>query len=325
MAQWLLIGILVGGVALLATATLLPRSGTVFTGIAAALAVGILAWNVTGEISAASGNVSVSRQLESTLRHPFTWVDSVAHGKPTLYLAQGVADPNPEWELEFWNRSIITVNSLDATLGGPGPSGTPNITADGRVYWSVDPNTPGRVYDYAVEDWPCVDFAGPVAARHFYNGGSAQLKEWRLIRLTKPNRLRAECSGLYADGWSGPNDSTYFRFVPLKPGWLRIRISRQNWPPTPVHIQLASITEKYRQPALGRVFYDKTTALKRRGSKVIWLRTPRSRFGARVVIVNKFVPQLIDPRLGDVRTLGAQVDYRFFKKLPRGAKLRIGG
>jgi hypothetical protein len=73
------------------------------------------------------------------------------------------------------------------------------------------------------------------------------------------------------------------------------------------------------------VFYDKTLALKRRGSKVIWLRTPRSRFGARVVIVKKFVPRLIDPRLGDVRTLGAQVDYRFFKKLPRGAKLRIGG
>ena len=290
MAQWLLIGILVVGVALLAAATHHAPSGALVTGIAAALAVGVLAWNVTGEISAASGTVSISRQLEATLRHPFTWVDSVAQGKPTLYLAQGVADPNPEWELEFWNRSIVTVDSLDATLGGPGPSGTPNTTADGRVYWSVDPNAPGRVYDYAVEDWPCVDFAGPVAAGHFYNGGAAELKEWRLIRLTKPNRLRAECSGLYADGWSGPNDSTYFRFVSSKPGWLRIRISRENWPSTPVHVQLASITTKYREPALGRVFYDRKTVAKRRGTKVIWLRTPRRGFGARVVIVNKFVP-----------------------------------
>jgi hypothetical protein len=325
MAQWLLIGILLGGVALLAAATLLPRSCAVFSGVAAALAIGILAWNVTGEISAASGNVSVSRQLEATLRHPFTWVDHVAHGKPTLYLAQGVADKNPEWELEFWNRSIVTVDSLDATLGGPGPSGTPNITADGRVYWSINPNAPGRVYEYAVEDWPCVDFAGPVAARHFYNGGAAQLKEWRLIRLTKPNRLRAECSGLYADGWSGANDSTYFRFVAPKQGWLRIRISRQNWPATPVHVQLASITTKYREPQLGSVYRDLRFDIKRRGSKVIWLRTPRSSFGARVVVVNKFIPQQIDPRLGDVRTLGAQVDYRFFKKLPRGAKPRTGG
>ena len=324
-AQWLLIGILLGGVALLAAATLLPRSGAVFTGIAAALAVGILAWNVTGEISAAAGNVSISRQLESTLRHPFTWVDSVARGKPTLYLAQGVADPNPEWELEFWNRSIVTVNSLDATLGGPGPSGTPNITADGRVYWSINPNAPGRVYDYAVEDWPCVDIAGSVAAVHRYNGGASTLKVWRLIRLTKPNRLRAECSGLYADGWSGLNDSTYFRFVASKPGWLRIRISRENWPSTPVHVQLASITTKYREPALGHVFRDLRFEAKRLKTKVIWLRTPRVTFGARVVIDKKFIPHEIDPRIGDPRTLGAQVDYRFFTKLPRHAKPSTGG
>jgi hypothetical protein len=324
-AQWVLIGILVVGVALLAAASLLPRPGLAFTGVAAAVAVGILAWNVTGEISAAAGTVSISRQLEKTLRHPFTWVDRVAHGKPTLYLAQGVADPNPEWELEFWNRSIVTVNSLDSTLGGPGPSGTPNITADGRVYWSTNPSAPGRVYDYAVEDWPCVDFAGPVAAIHLYNGGAATLREWKLIKLTKPNRLRAECSGIYADGWSGPNDSTYFRFVATKPGWLRIRIGRENWPSTPVHVQLAAITTKYRQPALGRVFYDRKTVAPRSKNVVIWVRTPRTRFGARVVIVDKFVPRDVDSRSGDPRTLGAHVDYRYFTKLPRGAKLQTGG
>jgi hypothetical protein len=91
-----------------------------------------------------------------------------------------------------------------------------------------------------------------------------------------------------------------------------------------VHVQLASITTQYRSPTLGKVFYDKTTQLKRRGSEVVWLRTPSLRFGARVVIVNKFVPQQIDPHLGDVRTLGAQVDYRFFTKLPPGVKPHTG-
>jgi hypothetical protein len=319
-AQWLLIAILVIGVGLLAAVTITRRSGAVVAGIGAALAVGILGWNVTGEIAAAAGTVSISRDLEATLRHPFTWVDRVAKGKPTIYLAQGVADPNPEWELEFWNRSIVTVDSLDATLGGPGPSGTPNTTADGRVYWTIDPTHPGRVYDYAVEDWPCVDFAGPVAAIHLYRGGAANLAEWRLIKLSKPNRLRAECSGLYADGWSGPSDSTYFRFVSAKPGWLRIKISRENWPSSPVHVQLAAITTKYREPALGRVFYDKKTIARTLKTEVIWVRTPRTRFGARVVIVDKFVPNQIDPRISDPRTLGAQVDYRYFTKLPRGVK-----
>ena len=324
-AQWLLIGILVAGVAVLAAATFLPRSNAVVTGLVVVLAVGLLAWNVTGEISAASGTVSISRQLEATLRHPFTWVDRVAREQPTLYLAQGVADPNPEWELEFWNRSIVTVDSLDSTLGGPGPSGTPNITADGRVYWSDHPDAPGRVYDYAVEDWPCVDFAGPVAAVHFYNGGAATLKEWKLIKLTKPNRLRAECSGIYADGWSGPNDSTYFRFVSAKPGWLRIRVSRENWSSTPVHVQFASIVTEFKQPTLGKVFRDLRFVAKRLQTKVIWVRTPRTRFGARVVIVDKFIPHQVDPTIGDPRTLGAHVDYRYFTKLPHGVKPEAGG
>lgn len=324
-AQWLLIAILVFGVALLAVATVLRRTGVVATALAAVVAVGILAWNVTGEVSAAAGTVSISRQLESTLRHPFTWVDSVAHGKPTLYLAQGVADPNPEWELEFWNRSIVTVSSLDATLGGPGPSGEPNITADGRVYWSFNPNAPGKVYDYAVEDWPCVDFAGSVAATHLYNGGASSLKEWRLIKLAKPNRLRADCSGIYADGWSGPNDSTYFRFIAAKPGWLRIRIARENWRSSPVRIQLAAITTQYREPALGRVFYDKRTVAKRDETETVWVHTPGYRFGAHVVVNDKFVPRSLDPHLTDPRTLGAHVDYRFFTKLPRGVKLHTGG
>ena len=319
-AQWLLIGILVVGVALLAAASIVRRGGAVVTGGAIVLGVAILAWNVTGEISAASGTVSISRELEATLQHPFTWVDRVAKGKPTIYLAQGVADPDPEWELEFWNRSIVTVDSLDGTLGGPGPSGAPNTTADGEIYSSIDPAHPGRVYAYGVEDWPCIDFVGPVAARHFYRGGAAALSEWRLIKLTSPNRLRAQCSGLYPDGWSGPNDSTYFRFVASKPGWLRIRISRQNWPSTPVHVQLASITTQYREPVLGKVFYDKRTVAKRLQTNVVWVRTPAERFGAHVVIVNKFIPHELDPRIGDPRTLGAQVDYRFFTKLPRGVK-----
>ncbi len=323
-AQWLLIGILFGGLALV-VATTQRRLGRAATGVAAVLAVGILAWNVTGQISAASGNVSISRELGRTLRHPFTWVDDVAHGKPTLYLAQGVADPNPEWELEFWNRSLVSVQSLDGTLGGPGPSGTPNIATDGRLYWSLNPGEPGRVFDYAVEDWPCVDLAGTVAATHLYRGGSDKLKEWRLIRLTKPNRLRAACSGIYADGWTGPDDSTYFQFSAQRRGWLRIRVSRQNWPATPVHVQLGTIVSQYRQPALGKIFKELRFEVLRSGTKVVWLRTPAGRFGARVVVDRKFVPRDLDPQFSDPRTLGAQVDYRFFTTLPRGVKPQRSG
>jgi hypothetical protein len=87
-----------------------------------------------------------------------------------------------------------------------------------------------------------------------------------------------------------------------------------------VHVQLASITTLNKTPTLGKVFYDKQTVAKTLKTNVIWIRTPAKRFGARVVIVDKFVPREIDPRIGDPRTLGAQVDYRYFTKLPPGVK-----
>jgi hypothetical protein len=323
-AQWLLIAVLVVGIGLIVAATRLQSRQLLATGVCAALAVGILAWNVTGEVSAAAGTVSISRTLEATLRHPFTWVDDVAHGKPTLYLAQGVADPNPEWELEFWNRSITGVSSLDGTLGGPGPSGTPNITTNGMLYWTVNPEHVGHLYDYAVEDWPCVDFAGTLEERHLYRGGAAALREWRLIQLTKPNRLRAMCTGIYPDGWTTANDSAYFRFTHDKPGWLRIRVSRQNWPESPVHVQIGSIASVHHQPVLGKIDKELTFVAHPQENVVKWIRAPSSRFAVRVVVDNKFVPREIDPNFSDPRLLGAQVDYRFFTKLPRYARPRRG-
>jgi hypothetical protein len=325
-AQWLMVGITIGGVLLVAAMTV-RRVGAAALGIAATLAVGILAWNVTGEISAAAGDITIARETGAILRHPYTWVDDISRGKPTLYLGQGVADQRSEWLLEFWNRSIVTVNSLDSSLVGPGPSGTPNIAADGRIYWSLTPDAPGRVYDYAVEDWPCVDLAGTIAARHGYQGPSATgLREWRMIQLTKPNRLRAACSGIYPDGWSGAEDSTYFHFTNADRGWLRIRISRQNWPGSPGHVQFGSITTKYREPAIGGIFRERPFVVRTGRTKVIWLRAPAGRFGARVVIDKKFIPRDLNPEgSSDPRELGAQVDYRFFKKLPRGVTPRSSG
>jgi hypothetical protein len=324
-AQWLLIGILVGGLVVV-LATTVPRLRKPAAAAAAVLALGILAWNVTGEVSATAGNVSIARDAGRILRHPYTWVDDVAHGDPTLYLAQGVADQRAEWLLEFWNRSLTSISSFDGTLLGPGPSGAPNITADGRLYWGATPSDTGKVYDYAVEDGPCVDLAGALAQTHSYQAASQTgLQEWRLIRLTKPNRLRAACSGIYSDGWTGQYDSTYFHFTNANRGWLRIRISRQNWPGSPVHVQFGAIRTAFKEPAVGRIFRRLTFQVRSGRPRVIWLPAPAGRFGVRVVVDKKFVPRELSPeRSSDPRVLGAQVDYRFFKKLPRGARPQPG-
>jgi hypothetical protein len=315
-AQWLLLALLALGLALILALAFLRERRMLSTALAVVLGVGLLAWNVTAQIAAAAGNVSVSRELEQTLKHPFTWVDDVTGGKKTIYLGQGVHDQNPEWLLEFWNRSIVTVSSLDATLGGPGPAGAPNITPTGMLYWTLDPEHVGRTYDYAVEDLPCVDFAGTFRASHFYRGGADAPAQWRLIQLTKPNRLRAECTGIYPDGWSGASDSSYLRFAAERQGWLRIKISRENWPASPVHVVLSSIRNFHHQLVPGHLLREVSVTVRSEGTRVLWLRTPARPFFAQVVVENKFVPRNVDPRSGDPRLLGAQVSYRFFTKRP---------
>jgi hypothetical protein len=115
-AQWVLLAVFAVGLVLIVATSLQRVPRLLAVGGSAILAVGLLAWNVTGEISAAAGTTSISRDSAALLGRPFTWVDDVAHGKPTLYFAQGVVDQRPEWLLEFWNRSISTVTSLDNSV-----------------------------------------------------------------------------------------------------------------------------------------------------------------------------------------------------------------
>ena len=304
-ARTITIAVAAVGLALV-VATTRARRSTIGNAAAVIAAVGMLAWGFTAELAAAVGNITVSRDIRPTLGEPFTWVDDATHLKPTLYLAQGVADQNPEWLLEFWNRSITTVSSLDGTVDGPGPAGAPNITPDGRLYWTESSSTVGKVFDYAVEDWPCIDFAGTLTERHLYRGGQQQPRQWRLIQLTKPNRLRADCIGIYGDGWSGPNDSTYFRFVARRGGWLRITLDRQGFASSPVDLQLGTITSAHRQPVLGRVLHHEVVQVTTNHTTTVWIRTPARPFAVRAVVENKF-----SPGNGDVRTLGALVRYQW--------------
>jgi len=143
---------------------------------------------------------------------------------------------------------------VDGSLGGPGPAGGPNFTANGTLYWGNDFAANVSRYAYGVEDRPCIELAGTPVASHPYRGGGL-LKTWRLVRLTNPNRMRSDCMGIYPDGWSGPDDSIYFRYSGPA-GWLRVAYSRpENYPipPTPVHIVLGSmrITDHH-QPYLAR-------------------------------------------------------------------------
>jgi hypothetical protein len=326
-ARWVLLGILIGGTLALAALVRLRQHARLAGTLAAVLAVGIVGWSLTGEISAAAGSNSIGRTFKTTLSptgQPLSWVDELTKGKPTIYMGEGEQDQISEWLLEFWNRSVVSVSSLDGTLGGPGPSGGPNLTADGTLYWTGDPAQLGRQYDYGVEDFPCVDLAGSIAGSHVHRAGG-ELKRWLLIRLTHPNRLRAMCTGIYPDGWTGPTDSAYFRFSGGHGGWLRVIVSRRDWGgptgPSPVHVIVGKLViNDNAQPILGPIAWQRNLTIDSTETKTVWIPAPGPTFAVHVVVDKKFVPHDYDPTSGDTRELGAQVSYRFFTKLPKGAK-----
>ncbi len=325
-ARWVLLGVVAGGTVALVALPKLRERARLAGALSAVLAAGIIGWSLTGEISAAAGSNSIGRDFKTTLSptgQPFSWVDEATHGRPAIYMGEGEQDQISEWLVEFWNRSIVSVSSLDGTVDGPGPAGGPNLAADGTLYWTSDPASPGRQYDYGVEDFPCVDLAGRVAASHLHRAGG-ELKRWRLIRLTHPNKLRAMCTGIYPDGWTGPTDSAYFRFSDGRRGWLRIIVSRRDWGgptgPSPVHVLVGKLViNDNDQPILGAVGWQRNFTIDSTQTKTVWVPAPSSRFAVHVVVDKKFVPNDYNQR-GDLRELGAQVSYRFFGTLPKGVK-----
>jgi len=72
------------------------------------VAVFVVAWNLTGELSASASTNSISRTFES--KSAVIPTGSTGHARSTaIYLAQQAqvqGDQNSEWLLEFWNRSI---------------------------------------------------------------------------------------------------------------------------------------------------------------------------------------------------------------------------
>ena len=283
----------------------------VATVITAAAAIGVVGWNLTGEIGAAAGTNSIARDAATTLHQPYSWVDEHTHGKATLYMGEAEIDQNPEWLVEFWNRSLARISSLDGSVLGPGFSGSPNILRNGALYWTNTPEGLPIQYAYAVEDLPCIDLAGAAVKQHLFRAGG-RLQKWQLVHLTRPNRLRSTCTGIYADGWTGPTGSVYYRFSGPG-GWLRVSYSRpENYPipPSPIRIVLGKLAIVDKQPALTQVTRRVDSSIGNLQSKVLWLRVPAGGFAVHVKLVRNFVPDDFDHR-GDKRQLGAQLTYRF--------------
>ncbi len=282
--------------------------------LAVAVGMAVFAWNFTGELAFASASNRASSRFDDNIRRPFTWVDEHTGGAPTLYIGQQMyPDQNGEWLLEFWNRSIRAVWSLDGTAQGPGPVLTPDPRAsDGAL--SHDPG-----YPYVVEERG-IEVVGKLVATHLHiTGGSPQ--PWRLVRVAPPLRLHASVTGVFADGWSGPA-SAYTRYssVGNRGSRVRVVVSRREWggPDKPGHVTVRLgpiVIGDDKQPHVGEPMVVKQFDIHTKGEVTLVLKTPGPRFRVEVTISPTFRPRELSPQTeSDNRDLGAVLRYEF---LPR--------
>jgi uncharacterized membrane protein len=292
------------------------RRGATWLVVAAAAAV--VAWNLTAEISFASASNRASDRFEENIRAPFTWVDDATGGAATLYIGQQMSDQNGEWLLEFWNRSIKSVWSLDGTAQGPGPFLTPDQGASTGAL-SHDPG-----YPYVVEE-EGIEIVGKTIATHLHRAGGG-LERWRLVKVAPPLRLRGSVVGVFSDGWTGAF-SAYTRYSTQgnRAGRIRVIVSRAAWggPNKTGHVTVSigpMVVGDDKQPHLGKLTDVKRFDIRSKKEVPVVLKAPGPRFRVEVTITPTFVPKALSPDQTDNRHLGAKVSYVFLP--PRKAAHR---
>ena len=307
-AKLLLLVILVATVAVMLGTKFVPRAAFA---VAIGVAAFVLAWNFAGQLTASAASNEFSRSSLSNIHGGPMWLDHRTHGAPTLYLGQAIQDPNSVNLLEFWNRSIRQVWSLDGTAPGPGPTTTPDLKrTDGTLY-------PDPGYEYAVAE-PGIVFDGKLVGQHAHRAGG-RFQTWRLYHVNHPLRLKRSITGLYPDGWSGPNGTQYTQYATPGGGGgtIAVRVSREDWSgpfrPANVQVTLGRIrigTDK--EPHVALPYTIRRWTIHRNESKTVVLPTPGPRFRVEVAVSPFFRPHDLAPqRTSDSRPLGAEVTYQF--------------
>ena len=305
MRIWLL-GILAVSVALLAAsrgledtrrASARRHGGRFFAVVASA----VLFWTISGEIGASISSNEFSRTLLRNFGSPPNWVDRATGNGSVLFLGQHIRDSNGIWLVEFWNRSIKQVWSLDGSAPGPGPTVSPDLI---RPDGALGGNWRG---DYVLATGGVRIFGSRVARRG----------NLFLYRIRPPLRLDSAISGQDSDGWVG-SDAAYSQFHTPggKPGFIVANVSRAGFcgaaPPGRVRIDVGRLVIADKQPSLGRRTGTRQFAIASCKTKQVTIRAPKPPIRVEIHIDPTFRPS--DYGETDVRDLGAQVSFAFERK-----------
>ena len=270
-----------------------------------------LTWMLAGEITSSRGSAVQSKTYADHLSKPFDWIDRVTSQKGTTFIGQDISSGQALGVnlLEFWNRSVKHVWSLDGSAPGPGPTLTPDL----RDRYGTLSHDPGLPYVVATDR---VNLIGPVIASR---------PGLTLRRIERhPWRLHEASYGVSDDGWiSGTSDrpiadATYAYFGPeTSPGTLSIYVSRAGFcskaaPPTHVTLRVGPLAlDEQRAPTVAHPTRVERFLLPNCGTRRVRLTvTPP------VAVQIRAAPTVrpTDYGASDNRDLGAQVSFSFTPK-----------
>jgi hypothetical protein len=284
----------------------LRRGSVAFAAVAGAATVAVLSWTMTTEVYAAEGERILSKTIAQNLPEPYDWVDRETGGAHVVVIGQQITDPTGIWLTEFFNTSVKKVWSVDGTAPPPGAILTPDLASiDGTL-------TPSPETEYALT-LNGVELQAPIVAQ---NGGMT------LYRIgDAPLKLASGVTGIYRDGWMG-DEAAYNRFAVAGdgPGFARVKLSREDWcgkdKPGKATVRIGPVAiGEDKQPAIANVIQEESVVLHSCEARTILLGVPNAPWRIEVTIEPTFSPNELDPKLSDLRQLGAKLEAGF---LPLG-------
>ena len=316
----LLVFVVLASCAVLASFRLAPRAAGPFVAVAAAAL--ILGWNAYGEIAGARASHDYANQLVSNMPRPLNWIDNaVPRDARVYYLGQSIADANGILQLEFWNRALQRVWSTDGTAPGPGPNITTEVAkADGQLALAAADNVRFMVTDFGIT------LVGRVLDTKEHLGGGVPLP-WTLYKITPPLRVRQSVEGIYTDGWGQPATAlNQYSIADNAPSYLVVHVSRagggKNVPAT-ARVRVGTTRIAFgrediggRQPFIDKLLFTRSLHVRKNLDHTFIFKAPKPPFRVETS-VTPFSPYLVDHNSSDRRELGAQVDYRIVRIVPK--------
>jgi hypothetical protein len=287
------------------------RRGRLVAGVLLATAAGALAMMLAGEITSTRGSGITSSTYLRYLPQPPDWIDQAAHGQNVTYLGQDIStgDALGVSLMEFWNRDVKNIWSLDGSAPGPGPTLTPDLAnREGEL-------TNGAGIDLVLTP-DVVSLTGPVVAS----------RPGETLRRVVDGKwaLHQASYGVAHDGWiTGSSDDPVARgrfayFGPeTKRGVLHVGVGRAGFCPSAapnahVVIKVGPLRlNEQRAPYVRHASYTRRVVVPNCHQRELTFSVVPP---VAVEVSATPVVYPIDYNIGDNRYLGVQVGFLFTKQ-----------